>query len=401
MATQAKRRIGILTGGGDVPGLNSVIKSVVYWFAEFETEYEIVGFRRGWEGLTHLRLTDGEDPKYLVRLDRQNTRTIDRTGGTWLHTSRTNPTRMVLNKLPDHVKDKVGEEHEVVVKDKSGTDQIRHDVTHVVLSNLEQLGVDSLIAIGGDDTLSYAAVLNQHGFPVVAVPKTMDNDVRNTEYCIGFSTAMTRAVESINRLRSTVGSHERIGLLRIFGRDAGFTAMCAAYVTSLRCCIPEHVFDLDRLMEMLMDDKRDNPSNYAMLLLSEGATWEGRTIQETGKADAYGHRRKISVAEALSDEIEGRTGHDTLIADLTYELRSGEPDFLDRTVGISFASMACQCILDGQFGRMTAIRDGCFDIAEIPDPKLGPRQVDVETMYNIQRYRPYYTAPNGFPIFRS
>ncbi len=400
MVTKKKKRIGVLTGGGDVPGLNSVIKSVVYWFAKSKKNYEVIGFRRGWEGLTHIDPKHGENSDYLVKLDRQNTRTIDRTGGTWLHTSRTNPTCMDANKLPDHVKDKIGKEHEVVVKLKDGTEEIRYDVTHVVLGNLHRLGVDSLIAIGGDDTLSYAARLTEHDFPVVAVPKTMDNDVRNTEYCIGFSTAMTRAVESINRLRSTIGSHERIGLLRIFGRDSGFTALHAAYATSLRCCIPEHDFNLERLIRMLVDDKRKNTSNYAMLVTSEGATWKDRKVQETGKADAYGHRRKISIAEALADEIESRTGEDTLVADLTYELRSGEPDFLDRTVGISFASMACECIADGQFGCMTAIRDGCFDLADIPDPKLGPRKANVETMYNAQRYRPHYNSQHGLPIFR-
>jgi 6-phosphofructokinase len=394
-----KRRVGILTGGGDVPGLNSVIKTVVYRCAEQEGDYSVIGIRRGWEGLTHLNLNGGADAGYVVPLDRNNTRTIDRTGGTCLHTSRTNPAKMDPEGLPEHVQAQLGRCREFRELDKKGNEHTYYDLTPVVRENLERLQLDYLIAIGGDDTLSYAAKLHADGFPVVAVPKTMDNDVRNTEYCIGFSTAMTRAVESISRLRTTVGSHERFGVLRIFGRDAGFTALYAAYVTSLRCCIPEFKFDLQTLIELLVQDKRDNPSHYAMVLLSEGAAWQGYKVKEYGDPDAYGHYKKMSVAEALAQEIENQHRQATLVADLTYELRGGEADFFDKLASNSFATMACQCLFDGEFGRMTAIRDGRFTVTDIPDPARGPRRVEVQTMYDIERLRPRYNSMRGRPVF--
>lgn len=385
-----RKRIGILTGGGDVPGLNSVIKSVVYSCTESGRAYEVIGIRRGWEGLTHLRLRRGVDAEYIVPLDRHNTRTIDRTGGTWLHTSRTNPCKIPGDRLPDHVQARLGPCRETGGK---------FDLTPLVLENLQALGLDFLVAIGGDDTLSYAAVLHDAGFPIVAVPKTMDNDVRNTEYCIGFSTAMTRALESINRLRSTVGSHERTGALRIFGRNAGFTALYAAYVTSLRCCIPECPFDLEALIDLLVEDKRNNPSRYAMVLFSEGATWHGRQVEEYGEPDQFGNRKKVNIAEQFATAFEKKTRGGTLAADLTYELRSGEPDFLDKLVSTSFATMACECIFSNTTGRMTALRKGCFTITDIPDPARGPRRVDVATMYNPLRFRPQYTSKNKLPLF--
>ena len=386
----AKKRIGILTGGGDVPGLNSVIKSVVYRSTE-HADFEVIGIRRGWEGLTHVNLDVGSDSDYLNPLDRQVTRSIDRTGGTFLHTSRTNPSRMQLEKLPGHLRQRAGELKEVspgVV-----------DATPIVLENLERLKIDCLIAIGGDDTLSYAAVLHGKGFPIVGVPKTMDNDVRHTEYCVGFSTAMTRAVEFIGRLRTTVGSHERIGVLRIFGRDAGFTALYAAFVTSIRCCIPEAPFDLERLIEQLIEDKWSNPSRYSMVLLSEGASWVGHELEGYGEVDPYGHQKKRNIAEALSEQIKQGSGEETLVADLAYELRSGEPDFLDRMVATSFAAMAFESAVSGGGGRMTAVCKGCFDVVDIPDPSLGARRVDVKTMYNVDRFRPDYSTKKGFPIF--
>ena len=245
----AKNRIGILTGGGDVPGLNPVIKSVVYRSKEIGRE--VVGIRRGWEGLTHMNPALEDDPNYIRPLTRENTRTIDRTGGTVLHTSRTNPRKMVEGKLPLHIsKDELKQ---------LPFDGKYYDFTSIVLKNLEHLGISCLVAIGGDDTLSFATVLDAKGFPVIAVPKTMDNDVQGTEYCIGFSTAITRAKELITRQRTTLGSHERIGIFRMFGRDAGFTALYTAYVTSSRCVIPEYPFDLDHICKLLMEDKRANP----------------------------------------------------------------------------------------------------------------------------------------------
>ena len=385
----ANKRIGILTGGGDVPGLNAVIKSAVYRGAEFG--FEVLGIRRGWEGLTHINLSNSMDPKYVLPLDRVNTRTIDRTGGTFLHTSRTNPTKMKVDKLPAHLAQKAGNFKEV----KPGV----VDVTPAVLENIQALKIDALIAIGGDDTLSYASVLDKTGVPVVAVPKTMDNDVQNTEYCIGFSTAVTRAVNAITRQRTTVGSHERIGIFRIFGRDAGYTALYTAYVTSIRCCIPEHKFNLPKLIELLMNDKRRNPSNYALVVISEGAVWEGGEVKEYGEADAFGHKHKVNIGEALSDQIKDQTGEETIVSDLTYDLRSGEPDFVDKLVASTFANMALECLAEGRRGRMMAIQNGCYTDADIPDPQRGPRHVDVATMYNVERYRPNYSGKRGWPIF--
>ena len=270
------KRIGILTGGGDVPGLNSVIKSVVY--RSTELGWEAVGIRRGWQGLTHVDVTREDGGGFLRPLDRVATRAIDRTGGTVLHTSRTNPSSMGASALPDGLDSARIAQLE--------TDDGRYDLTPHVLDNLQRLGIEALVAIGGDDTLSYAARLGREGFPVIAIPKTMDNDVQGTEYCIGFSTAVTRAKELINRQRTTLGSHERIGVFRIFGRNAGYTAWYAAYVTSARCVIPEAPFDLDALAEIMADDRRLNPSGYAFVIASEGAMWKGGELGEVGEADA-------------------------------------------------------------------------------------------------------------------
>jgi len=389
----AKKRIGILTGGGDVPGLNSVIKSVVYRGEELG--YEVIGVRRGWEGLTHLDVNDpASKAHYILPLSRDNTRTIDRTGGTFLHSSRTSPTKM--KKLPP-----VLEAQKFAAKSSTakGVTSTLFDVTPVVLKNIERLGLDYLIAIGGDDTLSYAAELHRQGMKIIAVPKTMDNDVRNTEYCIGFSTAVTRAMDAIERQRTTVGSHERIGIFRVFGRDAGYTALYTAYVTAVRCCIPEYKVDLKHLIDLLIHDKRNNPSNYSLVILSEGAEWQGYSVKEYGEPDAFGHRKKMSVAEDLSDEIKQMTGEETVVSDLTYDLRSGSPDFVDRLVAFTFAGMAMDALEDGKSGLMTAINDGRYTMAPIPDPTLGPRKVDIPSMYNTERYRPKYDHKLGFPIF--
>lgn len=387
------KRIGILTGGGDVPGLNSVIKSVVYRGSEIGCE--VIGIRRGWEGLTHVDFNDpASKARYILPLSRENTRTIDRTGGTYLHSSRTNPTKM--KKLPPVL---AGQQFASKQSTKNGETTTVYDVTPAVLKNIETLGLDYIVAIGGDDTLSYAAELDRQGMKVIAVPKTMDNDVRNTEYCIGFSTAVSRAMDAIERQRTTVGSHERIGIFRVFGRDAGYTALYTAFVTSLRCCIPEYKVNLQHLIEILVQDKRNNPSNYSLVILSEGAAWEGYTVKSYGEADAFGHQKKMSVAEDLSNEIQKAAGEETVVSDLTYELRSGSPDFVDRMVAITFAGMAMDAVQEGKSGLMAAISGGCYALVPIPDPKLGPRKVDVATMYNTERYRPTYNHKLGLPIF--
>jgi 6-phosphofructokinase len=378
-------RIGILTGGGDVPGLNSVIKEVVY--RGTENRCEVVGIRRGWEGLTHLNPDDPATKKhYIMPLDRANTRTIDRSGGTMLHSSRTNPAKMKA--VPPFLSP------ETFTKKND-----RWDLTPHVLKNLEWLKLDYLIAIGGDDTLSYAAALDKVGVKVIAIPKTMDNDVRNTEYCIGFSTAITRAMDAIQRQRTTVGSHERVGIFRVFGRDAGYTSLYTAYVTSIRCCIPEYDVNLDKLIDLLMVEKHNTESNYVLVVLSEGAKWEGYTVQEYGEPDAFGHRKKASIGEALSTEISRRTGEESIVSDLTYDLRSGDPDFVDKLIAANFGNLAMDAMLAGKSGVMAALVEGRYSLAPIPDPALGPRKVDIATMYNTDRYRPKYANKLGLPIF--
>ena len=389
----ATKRIGILTGGGDVPGLNSVIKSVVYRSSELGMQ--VIGIRRGWEGLTHVNFEDAASTtRYILPLDRTNTRTIDRTGGTFLHSSRTNPSKM--KKVAAHLNAADYPTSEVT---KDGVTNTVYDVSKTVLKNLGKLELDYLIAIGGDDTLSYAATLDKLGVKMISIPKTMDNDVRNTEYCIGFSTAISRATDAIQRQRTTVGSHERVGVFRIFGRDAGYTALYTAYVNSLRCGIPEFKFNKETMIELILRDKRNNPSNYALVVLSEGAQWEGYVATEYGEPDAYGHRKKANVGESFADLIKKVSGEETIASDLTYDLRSGSPDFVDKLIAGTFGNMALDAIVGGKSGLMTAINGGCYAMVAIPDPKLGPRKVELDTMYNKERYRPNYTNKLGLPIF--
>jgi ATP-dependent phosphofructokinase / diphosphate-dependent phosphofructokinase len=381
-------RIGILTGGGDVPGLNSIIKSVVY--RGWELGWEALGIRRGWMGLTHLGDGGAADAEFVLPLNRDNTRRIDRTGGTMLHTSRTNPARMKPESVPEWL--------DPARLATMRTEEGRHDLTPVVLDNIERLGLTHLVAIGGDDTLGYADRLAHEGVPLVAIPKTMDNDVQGTEYCVGFSTAVTRAKELINRQRTTLGSHERIGVFRIFGRNSGYSAWYAAYVTSSRCVIPEAPFDLDLLATLLADDRAANPSRYALVIASEGAAWVGSTLQEYGEPDAYGHRRPLDIGSAIADELARRTGVETVHSDLTYDLRSGDPDALDQMVATTFANVAVDLLSAGVNGRMVAIRDGKYSHAPLPDPALGPRHIDVASMYSTDRLRPLYADRLGMPL---
>jgi 6-phosphofructokinase len=382
-------RVGVLTGGGDVPGLNSAIKGIVE--AAYIAGYEIVGIRRGWEGLTHINFDDPDsETRYIQMLNRTNTLTIDRWGGTMLHTSRTNPTKM--KSLPDHLKGR-----EFPKKEKEGS--VTYDVTEQVLKNIEKLKIDYLITMGGDDTLSFSAGLNRMGVPIIAIPKTMDNDVRNTEYCLGFATAITRAVDAIQRQRSTVASHERVGIFRVFGRDAGYTSLYTAMVTSIRCAIPEFKFNLEKMIDLVMEDKNHNPNRYSLVVISEGATWEGYSLSEYGEPDAYGHRKKRNVAEDFGAELREVTKEETVISDLTYELRSGEADFIDKMIAATFGNMAVECIGRKQAGVMTAIQNGCYVMAPIPDASMGPRHIDIPTMFDTNRYRPSYINKVGLPLF--
>jgi 6-phosphofructokinase len=362
----APRRIGILTGGGDVPGLNSVIKSVVYRATDLG--YEVVGIRRGWEGLTHQRRGTDLDPEYVRVLDRTNTRTIDRTGGTILHSSRTNPRKMRATALPSWLDPKS-------IADKQTSEGV-YDLTDHVLDTIDHLGLTNLVTIGGDDTLSFSSVLYERGLPLVAIPKTMDNDVNGTEYCIGFSSAITRAKEVLNRQRTT---------------------LYTAYVTSTRCVLPEFPYDIKALAEILKEDHRNNPSRYAIVITAEGAIWEGAQIQDVGDTDAFGHRHKMNVGEVLASELKTLTGIEAVASDLTYDLRSGEPDMLDSMVATTFANVAMDLIRDGIGGRMVAIREGKYSHVSLAETAKPPRRVQLAA-YDTGRFRPKYADREGDPL---
>ena len=282
------------------------------------------------------------------------------------------------------------------IADKQISDGV-YDLTEHVLETVEHLGLTHLVTIGGDDTLSFSAVLDRRGFPVVAIPKTMDNDVQGTEYCIGFSSAITRAMELINRQRTTLGSHERIGVFRIFGRDAGFTALYTAYVTSTRCVIPEFPYDLDALADLLKEDHRNNPSRYAMVIAAEGAIWKGAQLTDVGDTDAFGHRHKVNVGDALATELKERTGIETVSSELTYDLRSGEPDMLDSMVASTFANLAMDLIRDGISGRMVGIREGKYAHVPLAETAKPPRRVHLAA-YDTERFRPKYSDRLGDPL---
>jgi 6-phosphofructokinase 1 len=389
------RRLGILTGGGDVPGLNAAIKAAVYR-AEAEN-VEVVGIRAGWEGITFVNadappselLYDSRKPeswqRYIWPLDRASTRTIDRTGGTILGSTRTNPARMKVSDLPDHLRSR-GDGHKP---------DDRVDLSDVVLDNLSKLNLDGLIVIGGDDTLSYGAVLDSKGFPVWGIPKTMDNDVPGTDYCIGFQTAISRASEFITRMRSTAASHGETVLFRMFGRDAGFTALETAIVTwADRVLIPEVPCDVERLAEFVKHD-RVNPRGYSLVVMSEGANLGNTPVPEYGAPDAYGHRPKTNVAEFLAAELSKRIPKVRFLpVDLTYILRSGEPDEYDRHVAIFYGNLAMRLMEQGIHGAMVAHRNGRYCYTDMPGKEHPARRVNPAN-YNEHRYRPNFEGING------
>jgi ATP-dependent phosphofructokinase / diphosphate-dependent phosphofructokinase len=367
-------RIGILTGGGDVPGLNPCIKAAVY--GAVDRDWHVLGIRRGWAGLLEL---DADDPAsasaHTLELHKSNTRTIDRSGGTFLHSSRANPGRV-----------------------KRG-DQVL-DCTPKVLHNIERLRLDLLIAIGGDDTLSYGERLSRQGVPVIAIPKTMDNDVNGTDYCIGFSTAVSRSVAIINQLRSSVGSHERIGIIELFGRNCGETTLLASYLGGAdRAIIPEVPFDPERLAELIMRDKRANPSNYALITLSEGAHMVGATPVEYGEADAYGHRKLGGIGLITGDALKKITGEDIMYQQLGYLMRSGPPDSLDLMVPVNYALLALQLAERHEFGRLVALKNGRYTSAPIAITQQGIKRVDVGELYDPDAYLPKIHAVEGKPMF--
>ncbi len=385
-------RIGILTGGGDVPGLNPSIKAVV--IRANDEGHEVIGIRRGWEGLLSLNTDDEQSlATYTIELDRNVVRTIDRTGGTFLHTSRTNPASVLPVDVPVFLRDP---EHLEAEKQDS---RLR-DFTPHVLKNLEFLKVDRLIPIGGDDTLSYGERLHREGFPVVAIPKTMDNDVYGTDYCIGFSTAVTRSVEMIHQLRTSTGSHERIAIIELFGRNCGETGLISSYLGGVdRALIPEVPFDPEKLAELILGDKKRNPSNYAMITISEGAHIIGGKVIEYGEADAYGHRKLGGIGEITGEAMKKLTGENIIYQRLSYLMRSGVPDALDLMVAVNYANLALDLIMSGVSGRMVALRDGAYTHIPMSTVASGAKRVDVDELYDSQLYRPRVRNVLGKPMF--
>jgi ATP-dependent phosphofructokinase / diphosphate-dependent phosphofructokinase len=387
------KTIGILTGGGDVPGLNPAMKAVA--MNAFELGYKMIGIRRGWGGLLQYNLDEPSTHDYYVRnLQPEDVRKIDRTGGTFLHTSRTNPQKVKPENVPDFLKNSsYGKKI-----DEKGT----MDYTDYVLKVLEHLGIDTLVTIGGDDTLSFSVRLNKENFPVVGIPKTMDNDVFGTDYCIGFSTAVTRSVDFITNMRTSVGSHERIGIVELFGRNSGETSLISAYLSYVdRAIISEVPFDVNRLSEFLMEDKRNNPSNYCMMTISEGAIMEGGLVVEKGEADAYGHRKLGGVGEAAAEEIKRITGQDIMYQQLGYLMRSGAPDSLDRMVAMSYGSLAVQLIKRNETGKLVALHGGKYTTVPINMVLAGQKRVDVTSFYDIEQYKPKVRDFMGVPMFLS
>ncbi len=387
------KTIGILTGGGDVPGLNPAIKAVV--IGALEQGYRVIGIRRGWGGLLNYNLDEPSTYDYYVReLVRENVRTIDRTGGTFLHTSRTNPQNVSPKSIPDFLKNSsLGKP----IDDKGTMDYTSH-----VLKVLEHLGIDYLVPIGGDDTLSYAVRLHKEGFPVVAIPKTMDNDIFGTDYCIGFSTAVTRSVDFITNMRTAVGSHERIGVVELFGRNSGETSLITAYLAYVdRAIISEVPFEIERLAEFLREDKRNNPSNYAMMTISEGAIMHGGDIVESGDEDAYGHKKLGGVGMLTAMEIKKLTGQDIMYQQLGYLMRSGAPDSLDRMVAMSYGNLAIQLIRRGETGKMVALHGGKYTTVPVEMVLAGKKRVDVPAYYDIEQYKPRIRDFMGVPMFLS
>ncbi|MDW7711608.1 MAG: 6-phosphofructokinase [Deferrisomatales bacterium] len=381
------RAIAILTGGGDVPGLNPCIKTLAY--RAIEEGVRVLGVRRGWAGLLHYNPDDPDSfGEHLQWLDKNMVRTIDRTGGTYLHTSRTNPAAVRARDVPDFLRDRVVPGQE------------RTDLTAHVLSNLDRLGVDALIPIGGDDTLSFGERLHREKFPVIAVPKTMDNDVYGTDYCIGFSTAVTRSVNFIHALRTSAGSHERIAVVELFGRYCGETSLVAAYLSGAdRAVISEVPFDPERLARLVQEDKRANPSNYAMVTISEGARTAGGEMRLSGDEDPYGHRKLGGIGAETGAMLKRFTGEDIIFQQLSYLMRSGAPDSLDLMVAVNFASMAVGLALDGTSGRLVALSRGTYTDIPLSTVAEGRKRVDVEELYDAEQYRPRVRHVPGKPMF--
>ena len=384
------KTLGILTGGGDVPGLNPCIKAVVD--RAVDDGMEVIGFRRGWAGPVNVNPDDpSEDWRWVMRLNKAVVRKIDRSGGTFLHTSRTRPSHVKPTEVPAFLRDQFN---------ASDSQSETVDLTPHILRVLAHLKIDGLVAIGGDDTLSYAARLHQEHFPVVAIPKTMDNDVHGTDYCIGFSTAVSRSVEFIHALRTPAGSHERIAVIELFGRYSGETSLISAYLAGVdRAVISEVDFDVQKVVDFLVEDRRANPSAYAIVTISEGAKPIGGEMHLSGEADAYGHKKLGGVGQFLAQEIERRSGVNTLYQQVAYLMRSGDPDALDRMVATTYGYLATDMLLKKQSGRMVALRDGKYTTVSANVISEGRKRVDVDELYDGEQYRPKVAHLLGKPMF--
>jgi ATP-dependent phosphofructokinase / diphosphate-dependent phosphofructokinase len=385
--------IGILTGGGDVPGLNPAIRAVTV--RALREGFQVIGLKRGWGGLVDLvREKDADNSDNYQILTEDVVNKAGRTGGTFLHSSRTNATRVKQENIPPHLRDKYTEE--------------RNDLTEEVLKNLDFLGIDYLIPIGGDDTLSYGVRLYKEGFKVVAIPKTMDNDVPGTDYCIGFSTCVTRTISLINNLRTIAGSHERIMVLEVFGRYAGFTAMLPTMAGAAhRCVIPEWRFNIDHLTELLVADRNHNPSKYSIVLVSEGAMFEGgEMVFKDGAQDSFGHAKLGGIGDAVAQEVMKRTGKynngvtiNIINQNLGYMVRGGDPDAVDSIVPMAYGNLALDLIIKQIHGRLVVLKNGRYDNVPLDVVTGSKKVVDVKKFYNIERYRPNYESFEMKPMF--
>jgi len=384
------KTLGILTGGGDVPGLNPAMKAAV--LTAIDSGYKVRGIRRGWQGLLHYDFDEPSTHDYYIReLGFVDVRTIDRSGGTFLHTSRTNPQKVRVKDAPDFL-----------INSKYGKklDESTIDYTDYVLKVLTELEIDALIAIGGDDTLSFAARLHKEGFPVVGIPKTMDNDVHGTDYCIGFSTAVTRSVNLITDMRTSVGSHERIGVVELFGRNSGETSLITALLAHVdRAVISEVPFDINKLADFLVDDRRRNPSNYSIMTVSEGATYKDGDIVEKGEEDAFGHKKLGGIGQMISDDIKRITKTNTMFQQLSYVIRSGPPDSLDRMVGMAYGTTATQLIKKNDTGKLVALQGGKYTTVPLDMVISGKKHADVDSYYDKENYLPKVKEFLGHPMF--
>ncbi len=389
-----KGTIGILTGGGDVPGLNPAIRAVT--IRALREGYQVIGLRKGWSGITELiRDKNADNSDHFIALSEQIVNKAGRTGGTFLHTSRVNPSKVKREEVPSHLKDSYKKDV--------------NDLTPEVLENLAFLGIDFLIPIGGDDTLSYGVRLYQEGFKVIAIPKTMDNDVPGTDYCIGFSTCVTRTINMTNTLRTSAGSHERILVLEVFGRYAGFTAMIPTMAGAAnRCVIPEHKFDVTHLAELLVEDRIQNPSNYSVVLVSEGATFKGmkEMMFKSGSKDAYGHAKLGGIGTVVADMIKEKTALfnngtpiNIINQHLGYLVRGGDPDAIDSIVPMAYGNLALDLILKGIHGRLVVLRNGRYDNAPLDVVTSTKKLVDVKKHYNTDRLRPHFKSFEFQPLF--